>query len=78
MREFLSHEIERIGVVGAGTMGHGIAQVAAQSGYGSSLVDVVPAGARARRGGRSKRASDKLVAKGKLTDAEQRERRSRG
>jgi 3-hydroxybutyryl-CoA dehydrogenase len=36
----VSHEIETIGVVGAGTMGHGIAQVAAQSGYRTTLVDV--------------------------------------
>lgn len=34
-------KIERIGVVGAGTMGHGIAQVALQSGFRVSLVDVV-------------------------------------
>jgi 3-hydroxybutyryl-CoA dehydrogenase len=33
-------EIRKIGVVGAGTMGHGIAQVAAQSGYDVKLVDV--------------------------------------
>ncbi len=32
--------IERIGVVGAGTMGHGIAQVAAQAGYGAILCDI--------------------------------------
>jgi 3-hydroxybutyryl-CoA dehydrogenase len=32
--------IERIGVVGAGTMGHGIAQVAAQAGYEVVLNDV--------------------------------------
>jgi len=35
-------EIETIGVVGAGTMGHGIAQVAIASGYEVALVDVVP------------------------------------
>jgi 3-hydroxybutyryl-CoA dehydrogenase len=33
-------EIRRIGVVGAGTMGHGIAQVAAQAGYETVLYDV--------------------------------------
>ena len=31
-----------IGVIGAGTMGHGISQVAAQSGLLVTLVDVVP------------------------------------
>jgi len=35
--------IQNIGVVGAGTMGHGIAQVAAQSGFRVILVDAVPA-----------------------------------
>lgn len=33
-------EIKRIGVVGAGTMGHGIAQVAAQAGFDTLLCDV--------------------------------------
>src|ERR1051325_9457426 len=32
--------IEKIAVIGAGTMGHGIAQVAAQAGYSVALVDV--------------------------------------
>jgi 3-hydroxybutyryl-CoA dehydrogenase len=35
-------QIETIGVIGAGTMGHGIAQVAAQSGLSVTLVDIVP------------------------------------
>jgi 3-hydroxybutyryl-CoA dehydrogenase len=35
-------EIDRIGVIGAGTMGHGIAQVAAQQGLEVTLVDVIP------------------------------------
>src|SRR5688572_25272144 len=35
-------EIATIGVVGAGTMGHGIAQVAAVAGYRVVLVDVAP------------------------------------
>jgi len=33
-------EIRRIGVLGAGTMGHGIAQVCAQSGYQVNLQDI--------------------------------------
>ncbi|HME90713.1 MAG TPA: 3-hydroxyacyl-CoA dehydrogenase family protein [Myxococcaceae bacterium] len=33
-------EIETVGVLGAGTMGHGIAQVAAQAGYQTFLYDV--------------------------------------
>lgn len=36
-------DIERIGVVGAGTMGTGIAQVAAQAGYEVWLTDLAPA-----------------------------------
>lgn len=36
-------DIDRIGVVGAGTMGTGIAQVAAQAGYEVGLTDLAPA-----------------------------------
>jgi 3-hydroxybutyryl-CoA dehydrogenase len=60
---------ERIGVVGAGTMGHGIAQVAAQSGYRVTLVDVVPA-ALARGRAAIEKSLGKLVEKGKLADAD--------
>ncbi|HVE83529.1 MAG TPA: 3-hydroxyacyl-CoA dehydrogenase family protein [Myxococcales bacterium] len=35
-------EIRTVGVVGAGTMGHGIAQAAAQAGYSTLLYDVAP------------------------------------
>lgn len=35
-------QIQRIFVVGAGTMGHGIAQVAATSGYRVDLMDILP------------------------------------
>jgi len=66
------HEIRLIGVVGAGTMGHGIAQVAAQSGYGVVLVDTAPQ-ALERGVAQIGKSLDKLVGKGKLT-AEQRER----
>ncbi|MFZ0932264.1 MAG: 3-hydroxyacyl-CoA dehydrogenase family protein [Syntrophobacteraceae bacterium] len=34
------HEIKRIGVLGAGLMGHGIAQVFASAGYGVNIFDV--------------------------------------
>jgi len=58
-------EIRTIGVVGAGTMGHGIAQVAAQSGYQVTLVDVVPAALERGRAQIGK-GLERLVAKGKL------------
>ena len=54
-------KVERILVVGAGTMGHGIAQVAAQSGYDVALFDVdakaVERGPRAGSARTSRRAS---------------------
>ncbi|HEX7182923.1 MAG TPA: 3-hydroxybutyryl-CoA dehydrogenase [Thermoanaerobaculia bacterium] len=65
-------EIRRIGVVGAGTMGHGIAQVAAQSGYDVVLVDVVPQ-ALERGVTQVGKSLEKLVGKGKLS-AEDREK----
>ncbi|HEX3528980.1 MAG TPA: 3-hydroxybutyryl-CoA dehydrogenase [Thermoanaerobaculia bacterium] len=65
------HEIRLIGVVGAGTMGHGIAQVAAQSDYDVVLVDTAPQ-ALERGVAQIGKSLDKLVAKGKLT-AEQRQ-----
>jgi 3-hydroxybutyryl-CoA dehydrogenase len=61
----VSHEIETIGVVGAGTMGHGIAQVAAQAGYRVLLVDV--AHDALERGLRAvEKSLAKLVEKGKV------------
>ncbi len=63
--------IKTIGVVGAGTMGHGIARVAAQSGYEVILVDAVP---EALDRGRAQigKGLERLVGKGKLS-AEQRD-----
>ncbi|HSF43382.1 MAG TPA: 3-hydroxybutyryl-CoA dehydrogenase [Thermoanaerobaculia bacterium] len=58
--------IRTIGVVGAGTMGHGIAQVAAQSGYEVLLVDVVPAALERGRASIGK-GYERLVSKGKLS-----------
>jgi 3-hydroxybutyryl-CoA dehydrogenase len=59
-------EIRTIGVVGAGTMGNGIAQVFAQAGFGVRLVDTAAdALARARAG--IEKSLGKLVEKGKLS-----------
>ncbi len=61
-------EITTVGVVGAGTMGHGIAQVAAQAGYRVLLVDV--ARDALERGLRAvERSLAKLVEKGKVDAA---------
>ena len=59
-------EISAVGVVGAGTMGHGIAQVAAQAGFATVLYDV--ARELAQQG--LQRIGDNLdagIAKGKVT-----------
>jgi len=62
-------KIERMAVVGAGQMGSGIAQVAAQVGVSVVLIDSVPAAAQA---GREKIAAllERAVGKGKLTAAD--------
>jgi 3-hydroxybutyryl-CoA dehydrogenase len=58
--------IQSIGIVGAGTMGNGIAQVFAQAGFSVVLVDVAePALDRAR--GTIDKSLAKLVEKGRLT-----------
>jgi 3-hydroxybutyryl-CoA dehydrogenase len=58
-------EVRTIGVVGAGTMGHGIAQVAAQSGFDVILVDAAPP-ALARGLAQIGKGLERLVGKGKL------------
>ncbi|MCB9668542.1 MAG: 3-hydroxyacyl-CoA dehydrogenase family protein [Alphaproteobacteria bacterium] len=59
----------RVGVVGAGTMGHGIAQVAAMAGYEVVLTDV-DAGAVERGIGKVRGNLDKGVEKGKVAPAD--------
>src|SRR6266850_460043 len=61
--------IETVGVVGAGTMGNGIAQVFAQAGFRVALVDVAqPMLDRAR--GTIEKSLAKFVEKGKITAAD--------
>jgi 3-hydroxybutyryl-CoA dehydrogenase len=61
----MSERITRIGVVGAGTMGNGIAQVFAQAGFTVALVDAAD-GALERARATIDRSLAKLVEKGKL------------
>jgi D-lactate dehydrogenase (cytochrome)/glycolate oxidase len=58
--------IQRIAVVGAGQMGSGIAQVAAQSGLTVTLLDAVP-GLAVKTHGKLGGSLQKLVEKGKIT-----------
>ncbi len=59
--------IERVVVVGAGTMGNGIAQVAAVSGYHVALTDVVPEAFERARATIAKSVA-KLVEKGAISE----------
>ena len=60
-------EIKRIFIVGAGTMGNGIAQVAATSGYKVTLMDVVPEQLEHARATIA-RSTEKLLSKGAITE----------
>jgi 3-hydroxybutyryl-CoA dehydrogenase len=61
--------IKTVGVVGAGTMGNGIAQVFAQAGFAVRLVDIAqPLLDRAR--GTIEKSLAKFVEKGRLADAD--------
>ena len=64
-------DISHIAVIGAGTMGNGIAQVCATYGYQVTLIDVVPEQLD-RAKASIKKSVEKLHSKGRLTD-EQRE-----
>jgi 3-hydroxybutyryl-CoA dehydrogenase len=61
--------LKKIGVVGAGTMGNGIAQVFAQAGFDVRLVDAA-AGALDRARATIEKSLGKLVDKGRLTATE--------
>ncbi len=62
-------DVQKIFVIGAGTMGNGIAQTAATSGYQVTMMDVAPEALE--RGQQTiARSADKLFEKGKLTEAQ--------
>jgi 3-hydroxybutyryl-CoA dehydrogenase len=61
--------IKTIGVIGAGTMGNGIAQVFAQSGFAVKVFDASP-GAVERALKTIDKSTAKFVEKGKMTDAD--------
>jgi len=60
-------EIKHVAVIGAGTMGNGIAQVCATYGYRVTLIDVVPEQLE-RATASIKTSVEKLHSKGRLTD----------
>jgi 3-hydroxybutyryl-CoA dehydrogenase len=65
----MAQQIEKVGVLGAGLMGHGIAQVAAQSGYRVVLREVDEA-ALQKGIGRIEKQLARAVEKGKSTQEE--------
>ena len=60
-------DIKHIAVIGAGTMGSGIAQVCATTGYRVALIDIVPEQLERAMAFIAK-SVEKLGAKGRLTD----------
>jgi 3-hydroxybutyryl-CoA dehydrogenase len=60
-------DIHNIFIVGAGTMGNGIAQVAATSGYQVTMMDVIP-GQVERALGTISKSVDKLISKAAITE----------
>jgi 3-hydroxybutyryl-CoA dehydrogenase len=69
MGDKISSKISRIAVIGAGTMGHGIALVASRAGYSVLLCDI---SVRALNAARSKIAAflSKSIEKGKITETD--------
>lgn len=61
-------ELKQIAVIGAGTMGNGIAQVCATSGYRTTMIDIDPA-ALERAKQTITTSVEKLYSKGRIDDA---------
>jgi 3-hydroxybutyryl-CoA dehydrogenase len=68
--------VARVGILGAGTMGSGIAQVAALGGFETLLYDAIP-GAAGRGAARLGEALDKGAARGRWSEAEAEAARAR-
>src|SRR5438128_421755 len=66
MTKSLDRSIQTVAVVGAGTMGHGIAQMLVRHGYGVTLYDVSE-DLLAKAGEKISRGLDRDVEKGRLT-----------
>jgi 3-hydroxyacyl-CoA dehydrogenase len=66
MQRRITVEIKKIGVLGAGTMGAGIAQVSIEAGYNVVLIDIAPGVVEKAVNGLNK-AWTKAVEKGKVT-----------
>ena len=64
--------VTSVGVLGAGQMGAGIAQVSACAGYSVTLVDI-DIGVVESGMGSIRSSLDKMVSKGRVTDAESKE-----
>ena len=71
-------EISKVGVVGCGLMGHGIAQICAQAGWDVVVREVDQESARQGHRRRSRSSSAEAVEKGKLEQADADARPRRG
>lgn len=72
----MSQEIKIVGIIGAGTMGHGIAQVAAQAGYQVILRDI-NSQKLTKQVGKIEASLAKLVEKQKITEVDKKEAMAR-
>lgn len=64
----MPNPIKKIGIIGAGAMGHGIAQIAAQSGYDVVFLNDIIEDKLPKQMGRIEKGYNKLVEKGKISE----------